>query len=77
MARRALIVALVSTFLAAANGCQRPEPAVAPAELPVSLVSHPIQREITDHVDFTGRTEAVQSVEIRRWFRTRGSASRR
>ena len=38
---------------------------MAPSELPVSPVSRPVQREVTDHVDFTGRTEAVQSVDIR------------
>jgi multidrug efflux system membrane fusion protein len=46
-------------------GCQRRQPAVAPAELPVSPVSRPVQREVTDRVDFTGRTEAIQSVDIR------------
>lgn len=48
-----------------ASGCRRPQPAVAPPELPVIPVSRPVQREVTDHVDFTGRTEAVQSVDIR------------
>ena len=28
-------------------------------------VSQPVQREVTDYVDFTGRTEAVYSVDIR------------
>jgi multidrug efflux system membrane fusion protein len=63
--RHTLIAALFSTLLSAAAGCQRPQPAVAPAELPVSPVSHPVQRNVTDYVDFTGRTEAVQSVDIR------------
>ena len=27
-------------------------------------VSHPIERVVTDYVDFTGRTDAVQSVNI-------------
>ena len=33
-------------------------------KLPVVPVSHPIQRVVTDYVDFTGRTDAVQSVNI-------------
>ncbi len=65
MYRTALILAFSGSLLAAASGCQRREPTVAPAELPISPVSHPIQREVTDHVDFTGRAEAVQSVDIR------------
>ncbi len=65
MYRTALVLAFSWSLLTAASGCQRPESMVAPPELPVSPVSHPIQREVTDHVDFTGRTEAVQSVDIR------------
>jgi len=64
--RRAIF--LLSPFtcllLAALLGCQR-KPDVAPAELPVVPVSHPIQRTITDYVDFTGRTNAIESVDIR------------
>ena len=37
----------------------------APAKPPAVPVSQPVQREVTDYVDFTGRTEAVQSVDIR------------
>lgn len=62
---RIAIVPLLAAFLAVFSGCQRSRPAVAPPELPVSPVSHPVPREVTDHVDFTGRTEAVQSVDIR------------
>ena len=32
---------------------------------PWSLAVVPIQREVTDYVDFTGRTDAVESVDIR------------
>ncbi len=36
----------------------------APAAPTAVPVSHPIQREVKDYVDFTGRTQAVQSVNI-------------
>src|SRR5262249_10131940 len=61
-----------STFLAGAAlalgsclGCARP-PSEAPgaAAIPVA-VSYPVQRYVTDHADFTGRTAAVDSVEVR------------
>ncbi len=39
--------------------------AVAPAAPLVVPISQPIQREVTDFVDFTGRINAVQSVDIR------------
>jgi multidrug efflux system membrane fusion protein len=38
---------------------------VAPAEPPALPVAKPVQREVTDYVDFTGRTEAVEAVDIR------------
>ena len=36
----------------------------APAKPPAVPVSQPVQREVTDYVDFTGQTKAVQSVDI-------------
>jgi len=45
-------------------GCARgPEEAPA-APTPVS-VSHPVEREVTEYADFTARTAAVDSVEVR------------
>ncbi len=52
-------------LLAAAAGCQANATKVAPAEPPVVPVSQPLQRDFTSYVDFTGRTEAVYSVDIR------------
>jgi RND family efflux transporter MFP subunit len=46
-------------------GCAR-APSAAPAAGPTPVtVSHPIERQVSDHVDFTGRTAAVDSVELR------------
>jgi multidrug efflux pump subunit AcrA (membrane-fusion protein) len=46
-------------------GCAR-APSAAPQAAPtVVSVSHPVEREITNYADFTGRLEAVFSVEIR------------
>src|SRR5437764_10463269 len=51
--------------VALAAGCARRQPQVAPPD-PVAIpVSKPVTREITDAVEFTGRTEAIQSVDIR------------
>ena len=41
------------------GGCQHPTE-VAPAEPPAIPVSHPVSREVTDYVDFTGQTDSVQ-----------------
>jgi multidrug efflux pump subunit AcrA (membrane-fusion protein) len=46
-------------------GCARvPSQAPAAAPMPVT-VSYPIERDVTDYADFTGRTAAVDSVEVR------------
>ncbi len=49
----------------AMSGCQRQTPELAPAEAPSIPVSRPVERVVTDYVDFTGRTNAVNSVDIR------------
>jgi RND family efflux transporter MFP subunit len=47
------------------GGCgRRPLAAPEPARTSV-MVSYPIEREITDYADFTGRTAAIDSVELR------------
>ena len=46
-------------------GCAQP-PAEAPAAAPPPVtVSYPVEREVTDYADFTARTAAVDSVELR------------
>jgi RND family efflux transporter MFP subunit len=56
--------ALVLSSLLALAGCARP-PSQAPAvPIPVA-VSYPVERDVTDYADFTARTVAVDSVEVR------------
>jgi membrane fusion protein, multidrug efflux system len=50
--------------MAALAGCEQAPPEVAPLQAPVVPVSQPVQRSVTDYVDFTGRTDAVNSVNI-------------
>lgn len=59
--RLAPTLALAAAVLAV--GCQEPGlPAPAP---PVVTVSRPVARDVTDFAAFTGRTAAVESVEVR------------
>jgi multidrug efflux pump subunit AcrA (membrane-fusion protein) len=44
-------------------GCQSQTPPAAEPMLAVPI-SHPVQRAVTDYVDFTGRTDAVQSLNV-------------
>lgn len=43
-------------------GCSHSAPQLAPAAARATPVSHPVGRVVTDYVDFTGRTDAVQLV---------------
>jgi multidrug efflux system membrane fusion protein len=56
---------LAGGSVGAVGGCQGARGTVAPPEMTVVPVSRPIRRPVTDYVDFTGRTEAVYSADIR------------
>jgi RND family efflux transporter MFP subunit len=61
-------IAVVGVLLflgAASTGCERSPPALAEATPPAVDVSRPIEREVVDYNAFTGRTAAVESVEVR------------
>lgn len=60
-----LFVLAFTLLAAAAFGCQRKEASAPPSELLVIPVSLPEVREVTDYVEFTGRMDAVNSVDIR------------
>jgi RND family efflux transporter MFP subunit len=46
-------------------GCNRSPPPPPPPKTPEVVVTLPVEREVEDYVELTGRTEAVKSVEIR------------
>jgi multidrug resistance efflux pump len=57
--------ALVLGLCSALTGCSRGS-SEAPAATPASVsVGYPVEREVTDYADFTGRMTAVDSVEVR------------
>jgi RND family efflux transporter MFP subunit len=60
-----LVVLLASAACLALPGCSKQAPAAAKAAPTVVVVSNPVARKVTDYAVFTGRTEAVKSVEIR------------
>src|SRR3954469_17630583 len=55
-----VLIGLVNFF----GGCTKKPADVAPAAPPAIPVSTPVTREVTDYIDFTGRTEAKDSVNI-------------
>ena len=46
-------------------GCVRPQPTIVPTKPPEVIVDKPGVEMVTDFEDFTGRTDAVASVELR------------
>src|SRR6267378_823943 len=61
---------LVESFLAIGlclglTGCARNSSEAPTAELIPVTVSYPVERDVTDYADFTSRTAAVDSVEVR------------
>src|SRR5947209_10889135 len=63
MVQKCLLLVFTCPLLALI-GCQNNHPAPAPPQAPVVPVSHPVQRKVTDFMDFTGRTEAKESASI-------------
>lgn len=58
-------LAIVVLLLAAAHGCSRRQGPPADSGPPIVNVSRPIQRNVVDSIDYTGRSDAVNSVDIR------------
>jgi len=56
---------VIACLLAALSGCRPGHAQLAPPQPTVVPVSQPVQRLVTDYIDFIGRTDAVQSVDIR------------
>src|SRR5262245_15032928 len=48
-----------------ALGCNNRPPPVAPPKPPEVLVCLPVQKQVTDYEVFTGRTDAVEAVDVR------------
>jgi RND family efflux transporter MFP subunit len=65
-ARRCVLAAGISAGLAALTGCEQGAPASAAAAPPAEVsVSLPVTGTITDALEFTGTTAALESVDVR------------
>jgi multidrug efflux system membrane fusion protein len=64
MYRLFLSACFTGVFLAVLAGCRPGSAKVAPAEPPILPVAQPIAANVTDYVDYTGRTNAKDSVTI-------------
>jgi multidrug efflux system membrane fusion protein len=59
-----LAVLFAATSLAAVGGCHEQAAELAPPQPPAVPVSKPVQQQVTNYVDYTGRTDAVEAVNI-------------
>ena len=64
MFRDGILVLFGASVLASIGGCGEAPAQLAPPQPPAVPVSKPVQQEVTDYVDFTGRTDAVQAVNV-------------
>lgn len=66
MLRRRLSLLALSAipFLLLLPACSRPKAPAAPAT-PTVTVAKPVEKQVTDYVDFTGRTDAVFTTDVR------------
>lgn len=62
--RCVLLPGLLVVLLAAQPGCKQAMPPTSYG-LPTVAVAQPIERAVTEYEDFTGRTDAVNSVDVR------------
>lgn len=58
-------LALLSAALVLAVGCDKPPAAASAPPPPPVVVAQPIRKAVIDYKDFTGRTEPVESVDVR------------
>ena len=55
----------LSGLLLFVTACAQQQPTAAPPPPPKVTVSQPVSREVTEWEEYTGRLEAVESVEVR------------
>jgi multidrug efflux system membrane fusion protein len=60
-----ILPVLLASLVLAASGCEQKQAPASSNEVLAIPVSKPVVRMVTDYVDFTGRTDAVEAVDIR------------
>ena len=55
---------IVLAGLTVVSGCKRDSESASRDARPVVRVTRPVAREVTDYAFFTGRTDAVESVDV-------------
>src|ERR1700722_4724726 len=58
------LLLLGTSLIGLLGGCKKASPAPTTPSMPVVLVSNPVQRQVSDYVEYTGRLDAIQSARI-------------
>jgi hypothetical protein len=61
----ALRTGLLATALISFAGCTKPPAPAQKGKLPEVMVSLPVEKEVLDNEEFTGRTDAKRNVTVR------------
>src|SRR5262249_42058038 len=56
---------LILGSVAVVAGCQKEPPSLAPPRPPEVIITRPVVQEVADFEEFTGKTEAVETVQVR------------
>lgn len=59
------VLSIAACLLILGAGCGAPPPPMAEIPPPEVTVTVPVQQELTNFMEFTGRTEAIENVEVR------------
>ena len=59
------MVCIVAMFWITSTGCKKVSPPGVVSSATVVPVSHPVERDVTEYVEYTGRLDAVKSVGIK------------
>ena len=59
-----ILLLMCAGLSAVLGGCSGAPPQAAQMEAPPVPISQPVERDVTDYVDYTGRTDAVHSVNV-------------
>ena len=62
---RSVLKCLVLGLGLAFAGCSKPAPEMPPFPPPAVSISLPLEREVTDYQNFTGRTAATRMIQVR------------
>lgn len=63
--RSVACITVLPSLLVLTSGCKPAKPALAPVKPPVVTIAQPVVKPVAEYAEYTGKTSAVQTVEVR------------